>query len=234
MPGVLAKLYRECLELLFPRQCLGCALEGAWLCPACDRRLERLTTLTCLACGRRRPQGRTCEPCRKKLKLTGLVAALSYRQALSRELIHELKYHSIRGIAPILGSILAERLKHLAPQVTLDAALVAVPLHPRRERERGFNQAALIAKELSKTLAIPFVSALARTRKTKSQIELNDPDLRRENVSGAFALRTPTPLLPKRILLVDDVATTGATLSACAHVLRQAGVREVWGVVVAR
>lgn len=222
------------LDVLFPKTCLGCGAEGTWLCPACDKRLPALTTLTCLVCGRRRPDGKTCTNCRKRFRCTGLVASFPYADALCRELVHELKYGHVREIAQILAERIAGTIERLAPWLPAGSAFVPVPLHTRRERERGFNQAELIAAALAEHLGVPMMKALRRTRATRSQIELNDPDLRHENVADAFALAPNHPALPKRVLLVDDVATTGATLDACTRVLRQAGVREVWGVVVAR
>ncbi|MBI3305099.1 ComF family protein [Candidatus Parcubacteria bacterium] len=227
-------LYSAGLSLLFPRQCVGCGTEGAYLCSACAARLVKLPGLTCLACGRRRPDGRTCGACRKKLNLTGLVASLSYGDPLARELIHELKYQRVREITTILAHLVAGTLREFAPHLTRDAVFVPVPLHPSRLHERGFNQAELLAASLAATFNLPLVPAIIRTRRTKPQVELSNPDLRRANVAGAFALSGNARILPRVIVLVDDVATTGATLSACARALRSAGAREVWGVVVAR
>ncbi|MBI2625809.1 ComF family protein [Candidatus Parcubacteria bacterium] len=228
------KLYSAGLNLLFPRQCVGCGAEGTYLCPSCASHLGKLPSLTCLACGRRRPDGRTCDTCRKKLHLAGLVASLSYGDPLARELIHELKYQRVREIAALLARLVTETLKELAPHLTRDCALVPVPLYPSRMRERGFNQAELLAASLATTFNLPLMPAIVRTRRTKPQVELRDPELLKANVAGAFALSRNTHILPKVIVLVDDVATTGATLSACARALRSAGAREVWGAVVAR
>src|ERR1019366_1795415 len=115
--------------------------------------------------------------------------------------------------------------------------LVPVPLHPRRERQRGFNQ----ARELARQLGLPVVDALVRLRHTPSQVDLA-AERRHANVHGAFALRrrrflgplTPITLKGLRTVLIDDVSTTGATLDACAAVLREAGVREVRALTVAR
>ena len=188
MPNHFLRLANLGLDLLFPRICLGCGTEGAWLCPACGKRLPALATLTCLVCGRRRPDGRTCANCRKRFRCAGLVASFPYADPLGRELIHELKYHSVRELAGTLAERLAETIRQLTPWLTTESALVPVPLHKSRERERGFNQAELIATALGERLGVPTVNALRRTRATRSQIELNDPDLRRENVAGAFAL----------------------------------------------
>lgn len=234
MPNHFLRLVNTGLDILFPRTCLGCGTEGVWLCPACGKRLPALATITCLVCGRRRADGKTCANCRKRFRCTGLVASSPYSDPLCRELIHELKYGHVREIADILAERVAGTIRQLAPWLAAESAFAPVPLHARRERERGFNQAELIAAALAERFAIPMTKALRRIRATRSQIELADPDLRHENVAHAFALAPRCPVLPKRVLLVDDVATTGATLSACARVLRRAGVREVWGVVACR
>ncbi|MBI2624182.1 ComF family protein [Candidatus Parcubacteria bacterium] len=228
-----ARLVSAGFDLLFPRACLGCGAEGTWLCRDCALKLPALATLTCLVCGRRRPDGRTYKSCRAKVRLTGTVAALPYADPLARELIHELKYGGIKEVADILAERIVETLRRLGPWLVTEGMLVPVPLHRRRERERTFNQAELIAEAIAAHLNLRTARLLRRIRWTPSQIELRDPALRRQNVAGAFAI-TPNHTLPRRVLLVDDVATTGATLDACAQVLRQAGVREVWGVVVAR
>ncbi|MBI4099353.1 ComF family protein, partial [Candidatus Parcubacteria bacterium] len=148
-------LYSAGLNLLFPRQCVGCGAEGAYLCPSCAGRLATLPSLTCLACGRRRPDGRTCGACRKKLHLAGLVASLPYDDPLARELIHELKYQRVREIATLLARLVAGTLGERAQHLTRNSAFVPVPLHPSRLRERGFNQAELLAASLATTFNLP-------------------------------------------------------------------------------
>ena len=145
-----------------------------------------------------------------------------------KEVIHALKYERRRSIAPPLGDL----MRLTGARVLEDATIVVpVPLHPRREYQRGFNQ----AEELAMHLGPPVVRMLKRTRHTHSQIEL-PKEQRRANVKDAFALTAPGSRLPapRIVVLVDDVATTGATLDACATVLKRIGVKEVRALTAAR
>jgi ComF family protein len=144
-----------------------------------------------------------------------------------KDIIHSLKYERRRSIAPPLGQLMRER----GAALLRDAAVVVpVPLHPRREYERGFNQ----ADDLARQLGVPVWPLLKRIVFTRSQIEL-PRDQRQENVKDAFGFR-PSALrvIPQIVVLVDDVSTTGATLEACARVLKRAGVTEVRAVTAAR
>jgi ComF family protein len=155
--------------------------------------------------------------------------AVDHYEGRLRDIIHALKYEGRRSIAKPLGELMRER----GHELLLDAgAAVPVPLHPRRERQRGFNQ----ADDLARQLGLPVAPLLRRVRFTTSQIEL-PADARHQNVRDAFSLdRLPTPgsRLPTVVVLVDDVATTGATMEACAKVLKRGGVREVRALTAAR
>ena len=147
-----------------------------------------------------------------------------------REAIHRLKYSNSQDLAAPLGEMMASYWQdvHLPADV-----IVPVPLHARRLRERGYNQAALLARELGKGVGLPVLeSALIRARHTSPQVDLNAEE-REENVRGAF--RCPDDQLAgKRVLLVDDVYTTGATLEACSLALKRGGVHTVWALTLAR
>jgi ComF family protein len=163
--------------------------------------------------------------------LAGLISAGSYDKTL-REIIHALKYQGRRSIA----SHLAHRMRRNAGGLLVAADFVVpVPLHWRRQYSRGFNQ----AREIARHLGVPVVDALRRSRFTAPQVTLS-ADERHANVQGAFVLSRRTLLHPAPALegcsavVIDDVATTGATLWACAAVLRGAGAREVWGLTAAR
>lgn len=141
-----------------------------------------------------------------------------------KEIIHALKYERRRSIAPRLGALMRDSGR----AVLADAdVVVPVPLHPRREYERGFNQ----AEDLARHLGLPVARALTRVRHTHSQIEL-PKNQRQRNVKDAFALAADAP--HNVVVLVDDVSTTGATLDACAKVLKEAGVKEVRALTAAR
>ena len=144
-----------------------------------------------------------------------------------KDVIHALKYERRRTIAPRLGALMRERGGDLLRDATV---VVPVPLHPRREYQRGFNQ----AEDLAKELAVPMVPLLRRIVYTRSQIEL-PKDQRLENVRNAFGVRAPAAgAIPRIVVVVDDVSTTGATLEACARVLKGAGVKEVRALTAAR
>jgi ComF family protein len=147
-----------------------------------------------------------------------------------RECIHALKYEGQRRYAAVLAEIAATAFI----AVPRSDAMVPVPLHPARERARGFNQSGLIARYLGAGSGIPVMPAwLARTRNTPPQVG-RDLAARRTNVEGAFACPDPAVIQGKRIVILDDVATTGATLDACAAVLRDAGAISIHAFVVAR
>ena len=166
------------------------------------------------------------------------VAYGSYDGGL-RDLIHLLKYQQVRPAAAVLGRMLAEvvtGLENAMPPGTI--AVVAVPLHLRKRAQRGFNQSDLVARAALKQLARPerfqeLTNMLVRRRETESQIGLTRHQ-RRENLRGAFAVVDAERLAKRDVLLVDDVFTTGTTVSECARVLRRAGATRVWVATVAR
>jgi ComF family protein len=156
-----------------------------------------------------------------------------------RDLIHLLKYQNVRPAAAVLGRMLAEALTGLDAILPAgEITVVPVPLHARKRAQRGFNQSELIARAALKQLNRPerfqiSVSALIRRRETESQIGLTRHQ-RRENLRGAFKVADPTQILKRNVLLVDDVFTTGTTVSECATVLRRAGANRVYVATVAR
>lgn len=180
-----------------------------------------------------------CSLCRRiEPVFARAVAYGSYESGL-RELIHLLKYNGIRPAANVLGRMLAEAIAALKPGFTTsDITVVPVPLHRSKLRQRGFNQAELIARaamKISGSAGCLHLSAgvLERTRETASQIGLTSHQ-RRQNLRGAFRVARPDSVNVREVLVVDDVYTTGATVSECARVLRRAGATRVWVATVAR
>ncbi|MBI2918279.1 MAG: ComF family protein [Chloroflexi bacterium] len=219
------------MDLLFPPHCVGCGQEGSFLCPTCREASPRLLPPYCHACGVPLPTRGICPRCGEEpLALHGLRSPYLMDGAI-RQAIHRLKYNNLKALAPELSALLADYLD----TTPLPAqALVPVPLHPKRERERGYNQAALLARELGKRTGLPVVSGcLQRLRDSPPQARASSAADRRQRVAGAFVC-TNDSLRGVQVLLIDDVSTTGATLDACARTLRAAGAASVWGLTLAR
>jgi ComF family protein len=211
------------LDLLLPPSCPGCGLEGMLLCPACRKPLER----------------RLDEPAGAPLGLVaplppGLVQ-LEWCAAFSgpaRAALHALKYDGEQRLAGPLGELLAARWRRAGAGGDL---LVPVPIHPQRRRERGFNQAALLAQAAGRALRLPVVEALVRGQATDAQYGLGR-GARQRNVGRAFSvtLEAADLIRGRWILLIDDVVTTGSTFAACAAALTEGGATAVAGLTVAR
>ena len=218
------------LDFLLPPRCGGCRRVGAWLCASCRSRIRRLEEPLCRRCGVEVQSARGDCGCRARLRsLTRLRAAVAYEGPIESA-VHRFKYEGWKRLAAPLAQLMAERL---AVEGVAARMVVAVPLHPQRQRRRGYNQSELLSNELRKLLALRSPpGVLVRTRATPPQVG-HDRKRRFENVAGAFAWKGP-PLNGEAVLLIDDVATTGATLDACASALKAAGSGPVTGVSVAR
>jgi ComF family protein len=166
------------------------------------------------------------------------VAYGSYEGGL-RDLVHLLKFQEVRPAGAVLGGVLAETIALLEKAMPVGRiAAVPVPLHTSKQRQRGFNQAEMIARGALQVLSRPkrfelCAGVLLRRRNTGSQIGLTSHQ-RRENLRGAFVVSDPTRILSRDVLLIDDVYTTGTTVSECARVLLRAGAARVWVATVAR
>lgn len=233
MINTLLKLKNAILNLLFPIFCLGCRKEGAWLCAGCRNSLKYYPP-TCFFCHKLSwPMGRTCKPCRHHTKIYAFISPFSYGDTIAKELIHSLKYNLIRGLAETLADLLENYLQRYKICLPKDALLIPIPLHPNRQRERGFNQAELVAKYLSNRLGLELAeNVLKKNKSTKPQIELRAGE-RRKNLTGVFAVTSPDLIKNKTIILLDDVKTTGTTLEETAFVLKSAGAKMVWAITVA-
>jgi ComF family protein len=206
---------------------------GGGVCSICG---ERLFSSYAVAGAAGEPR---CGLCRRVEPPFVRAAAYGSYESGLRELIHLLKYGGVRPAASVLGRMLAEAIGTLAPGFPADSvAVIPVPLHRTKLRQRGFNQAELIARAAMKIRPrgnrLHLCSGvLERRRDTASQIGLTSHQ-RRENLRGAFAVAQPELVKGREVLVVDDVYTTGATVSECARVLRRAGATKVWAATVAR
>jgi len=225
------KVGRAALDLVFPPRCGACGRHGAFVCEQCAAALSAAGPPRCRRCWRPGPDAAECLDCRlRPPAFDGLRAAFVY-QGPARELVHGLKYRGLTALGEPMARLIIE---HLGDELR-DADLVAaVPLSGRRQRSRGYNQARVLARAIALELGLPLLSrGLARLRHTPPQARSADAETRARNVVGAFACREGT-LAGARVLLVDDVTTTGATLSSCAGALKQAGAASVLALAFAR
>jgi ComF family protein len=224
------EIKRGLLDLLFPPRCVGCREAGSLLCARCRDEFELVEPPLCPHCGRPSNNDRLCLLCqRDPLQIDG-VRSMAYFDGTLREAIHSFKYHNLQDLAIPLGKLMGDYWEKSPLPAEI---IVPVPLHKDRLRERGYNQAALLARELGKSIGLPVSeNSLVRVRATRPQVELGAQE-RKENVSDAFHCSN-IELKEKQVLLIDDVCTTGATLEACSIALRQVGARSVWAFTLAR
>ena len=236
------------LDLIFPRYCLGCRKEMAskqsvLICDACFGKIILNSGVQCHICGLRNIKG-TCKRCRRKTPLKGLLAAGQYKNPILKEMIRRFKYQSVQSLKKPLAELIINYLKkeNLTDKFSArknNFILVPIPLTLRRKLVRGFNQSELLAKEIGNFLNCPVINLLKRKKFTSPQAEISDWQKRKENISGAFCLSPTYPQIyrfrkPIKVIIVDDVATSGATLEEAANVLKEAGIKEIYGLVVAK
>jgi ComF family protein len=222
------------VDILFPVHCVGCQRIGHVLCPSCLAKIQPLPSPFCRLCGTPLSPYGVCKNCQYRLpKLNGQRAVSLYQEPL-RGCIHALKYDGNTRLAEPLGLLLAQAYRRYGLQADM---LIPVPLHSERQQQRGFNHASLLAEVCSANVGVPMNdSILVRLRATVAQVDLH-PRERYQNVAGAFACTSGSAsgaLYGRRIVIIDDVSTTSATLEACATPLFAAGAKEIWGLVLAR
>ncbi len=225
------------LDLIFPKFCVGCGLEGEWVCPKCQNEVIRVITQVCPDCGKISPAGRYCLKCRKKHRLYGVVVAAYYEEGPIKEAIHNLKYNNVLELKEFLGNLMVAALKENIDDIGHGFMMVAVPMHYLRKAQRGYNQAEILADFVAKQLKIEKIfKIIKKIRNTKSQVSKSGKK-RRENLKNSFKIIDNFSLKKvagRTLVIVDDVTTTGTTLEECARVLKSAGAKRVWGLVVAR
>jgi ComF family protein len=221
------------LDAVFPLRCAGCGAPGSWFCPGCATTLRPPRPYRCLACGRVSTVA-PCPLCPASATGADTLVALAHLQGPGREALHRLKYGDRPQVAGALIQSLVERWEelpaHTRAVLELPGPVLAVPLHASRLDSRGYNQAEHLALALSERLGQPYRAGLVRLDASPSLVGRSGEE-RRAQLAAAFAWPGPgSP--PPRVLLVDDVATTGSTLQACARVLREAGAVCVNAVAV--
>jgi ComF family protein len=235
--------FRRALDLLLPASCSYCRnpVAGSGIprfCSQCWSELAPVPGPVCPSCGR--PFGspeslshspeHECQACRTRPPHFDQALAAGLFEGPLREAIHVYKYRPVRALGKPLAAWMAQQVRMT---VRLDLAM-PVPLHKKRLRHRGFNQALVLAHGISERFSVPLLfDNLTRLRSTRPQVELSGQE-RTENVKGAFGLVRPAEVREKRILMIDDVFTTGATMNECAKVLKDAGAASVTVLTLAR
>ncbi len=219
------------LDFIFPKFCVGCGKHGDFICAKCVLHLVRIHGPLCPQCGRPQTSDILCPGCVSwSAAIDGLRAPFRFEGTI-RQAVHDLKYRNIRALAKPLSGLLYD---YLAAQPIPADVLVPVPLHSKRLKERGDNQSALLAKYLGKMMGIPVVSdRLVRAKYTLPQVKTSSVVERLTNVAGAFACKG-SAFRELSVLLIDDVATSGATINAAATALKSAGAVTVWGLTLAK
>ena len=219
------------LDWVFPPFCCNCQRIGFEICPDCWNLIERiLPKNSCRICGKWIPRGDICTECRAQPPSFEQIRSWAYYQGVARQIVTGIKYQRRFGLLPYLSPTLADSIQSWG--ISFDV-ITPVPLGKMRFRERGYNQADLIAKPIARILNQSYKpGALERIHETRSQVGL-DAGERRANLQGAF--RADGEICRnKSILVIDDISTTGATLNACAEALKQAGAKSVYCFTVAR
>ena len=233
------------VSLIFPGECRLCSglltdCRRVPICRECLASFERVPAITCEICGlplaglaQKEERPRLCPACEEKTYAFDCARSFAIYQGLLVQAILLLKFEQIEPLGVWFAEQLAELAQREGEKLAADV-VVPVPLHRQRERERGYNQAALISKPLAKRLRLPHKAVLLMRTRARPDKRILSLEERWESVRGAFATRPGGKVDNLRALLVDDVLTTGATLDACARALREAGAKSVVGLTVAR
>ncbi len=228
------------LDVFFPPICLNCrkSLDGrnVLVCDDCLNAIHLNNTLFCPVCRARLAENK------KICHFDGpylLAAAGNYNDPALKNLIHYFKYESFKNLAPLLGDLMIQYLQksQLINQSTnklINHLVAPIPLHSKRQRERGFNQAELLAKIMAGKLNLEMSDALERIKPTKPQAKSKDSEERQKNVAGCFKIKNPELVQGKNIILVDDVFTSGATMDEAVKIMKKNGAKKIIALVAAK
>lgn len=232
MPKITRKLWKLTKDAIFPPVCINCGTsifeQSKFLCDSCFDEIQMFSALHCPDCMAR--LANTSSPCHD---CDYILAPASNFFPPIPALIHNFKYEGLIKIKTVLSAILIAHLKNL--NLDLDEFVVThVPLHPARKRKRGFDQSQILAKSVSDYFSLPQKTLLKRVKNNNQQAKQKDFGKRWENISGCFQVFEPEHIAGKKIILIDDVSTSGATLSEASAILKKYGAKKIIALVVAK
>ncbi|MEW6408364.1 MAG: ComF family protein [Patescibacteria group bacterium] len=222
------------LDILFPPLCLNCQKhledKNELICKQCLLSIKLNNTLFCPVCRARLAENkRICHYDSPYL----LAAAGNYDDPVLQNLIHYFKYQSFENLAPILGEIITRYIENCKLKIE-NFIIIPIPLHPLRERERGFNQARLIAEFAARNLNLELADELKRVKNNRPQVKLRNIEARAKNMINCFKIKNYEKIKGKNILLVDDVFTSGATMNEAIAILKANGAKRIIALVSAK
>lgn len=227
--AIIRKFKNFALDIFAPRKCAGCGKRNETFCAECLRQSFKYGA-GCVFCNFRNNTGKICRQCQTKYEapIFQILWASEYKNPV-KNAVKELKYRQRTELAQPLGMLIYKKFLEYRPKYNKEGfAVVAIPMHPAKESNRGFNQAELIAKEFGKLSGINVLTDfLQKTANTKTQVETKKKDERMKNLENAFVCDPSQAWVSKTIILVDDIATTGATFMHASRALKKAGFEKI-------
>jgi len=237
-------MFKLLKDILFPVECLFCKNNGAWLCSDCAAEIKFQAHQACPHCHRLNSWGELCMECKLNFCFDGVFVAGDYHDQKLSTLIKRYKYDFLKDLGQPLAEFLVAFLKakifinpykqKLNNNLNINRnklIIIPVPLSSKRQKWRGFNQSEIISDYIAQKLKLKSLKDLKRIKSQKIQAKLSEAE-RQKNIDGVFVW-TGADIKGQQIILIDDVSTTGATLNECAKVLKAAGAKAVWGLVIA-
>ncbi|MFH1612848.1 MAG: ComF family protein [bacterium] len=223
-------ILQQTLNLIYPSNCISCKISlkfyEKYVCDICLNKIEFIKKC-CIVCGKPLIASEIkCGQCIVDLPVFEKAISVGNYNVVIKDIILLFKYKKREGISKIIEKIIFKYLENESLNKNIDL-MIPVPLHKSRLKERGFNQSEILAKIIRKKYSFKIEKNLIRIKKTRPQIELNAKE-RKDNIKGAFVLKTPEKIKDKTILLIDDVYTTGSTIKECAKVLQKAKVKTIY------
>ncbi len=226
--------YMSILDVIFPKFCLGCSFLGQYLCQNCQKKLKYLDKDACFYCKKNSYFGLTHPKCFRKNGLDGNLS-IFYYNSFFKKILKNIKYRLVLDVWKELKTTIPPKKIEkifLFKKLKKEFFIQPVPLHENKLKERGFNQAQLIADYFNDYLGLPMIDALTRKKNTSSQAQTKTRQQRRRNLIGAFVAKTEAK--NKNIILIDDVITSGATIKEAARALKKAGAQQVFSLTLAK